>query len=132
MRWTCVIAVVLGCLVLGAGAGSNGPTDREFKELVKRVTALERDVDELQQIISRSERQDKERERQREKLERTVANLETALAGHKKDVVAAGKGLADIQERFDKRTLRLADWLDEYHQREGFIRHHRNEIAGIK
>ena len=150
-----ILAGAVFCLT-AVVAPTGTETDRELRDLAKRVEKLERSTDEMNKKL--------------EKLTKTVSELEKTLGAggqssssardlvnragdHEKRIKDIEKSLeplnrfiADLQKqtgpkgedisksfkRCDARIQRLAEWLDEYHAKKNVIHYHRDEIERIK
>ena len=143
MRTAPMVVAGLACLALVAGSSATNYSDRELKDLAKRVSELEKQTADLQKALARLEKAlsgipkqaaatNRELARQVADLEKTVSALAKAssLSGRHADAVR--KELKAVASRSDARTLLLAEWLDEYHPNKGWSHHHRNEIQRRK
>ena len=107
--------IVVACsfvVVVGAAlAGGAGDSDRELNALIRKVAALEK---------------------QASHLVKDVRDLEKSLALSGREAEARPKNVKTLERRSDKRTLRLGQWFDDYHGREGRSTYHRDEIRRVK
>ena len=106
-----VIAGSFAVVAAVALAGGAGDSDRELNVLIRKVAALER---------------------QAAHLVKDVRGLEKSLATASREAEVRAKIVKALERRSDKRTMRLGEWFDRYHTREGRSTYHRDEIRRVK
>jgi len=134
-----IVGGVLVCLVFVAGSSTSVYNDREFKELVKRVSKLEKETADVQKALARLEKSlsgipkqaaatNRELVKRVADLQKTVSALAKATSQSGKNAAAISKQVKTVAARSDARTLLLAEWLDDYHPRQSRSQYHRDQI----
>ena len=62
----------------------------------------------------------------------TDSDLEKRIQKLEKQVVVLKAKIRSVDKKHEKRTEKIAEWLDEYHSDDHNGRFHRSEIRGIK
>ena len=142
MKRIAAIVTVAGGFLAGAGLGTDGPNEREFRELEKRVVAVEKGIVDVRRDVERLQRRDPDLQHKLRSLDRRLGDFEDAsgrrasrdpdvareLAALEKRIEKDARRLSD---RLNKRMLLLAEWFDEYHENEAAARYHRDQIGSI-
>jgi len=137
-------------------APSSTDSDRELRDLAKRVDKLERSTDEMNKKLekltktvselekaigsggqsSNSARDIASRAGDHEKrikdIEKSLEQLNRFMIDIQKEAGPKGEGIGKSFKRCDARIQRLAEWFDEYHAKKNVIHHHRDQIESIK
>ena len=113
MKHSMMAVALLLCTLAAAAAlaGGGAGESSEIRTLRRKVAKLEKQVVDL------------------DKMAQGLAKL---LAETRKDAVAAGKTLKAVDSRIDAKALRLAEWFDQYHARDGYSLFHRVHIKRVK
>ena len=113
MKHSIMAVALLLCTLAAAAAlaGGGAGESSEIRSLRRKVAKLEK------QVVD---------------LDRVTEGLAKLLTATRKDAVAAGKSLKAVDSRIDAKALRLAEWFDTYHKREGYSQFHRVEIKRVK
>ncbi len=105
--------IVVACSFVAAAAlaGGAADSDRELKNLQRKVERLEKRATDLV---------------------KDVRGIDKSVVAVARDAATTAKAVRNLERRSDKRTLRLGEWFDRYHTREGRSTYHRDEIRRMK
>ena len=152
------LGILAGAIVSLAAvvAPSSTDSDRELRDLAKRVDKLERStadmnkqLEKLTKTVSDLEKhigaggqgssgardvasRAGDHEKRIKDIEKSLEPLNRFMADLQKQTGPKGEDISKSFKRCDARIQRLAEWLDEYHAKKNVIHYHRDEIERIK
>lgn len=154
MKAIYVVSLVVTCFLAAGLVTTSTDDSRELRELSRRVDKLERSQNETGQALSRLAKSVADLEKRVEanqragdlrggagreqsdkrliELEKSLKDLSNAVAELQKQVGPKGDVLTAIHKKIGERTLKLAEWFDQYHPKSGQGYYHQNEIKRIR
>ena len=137
-------------------APSSTDSDRELRDLAKRVDKLERSTDEMNKKLEKLTKTVSElektlgaggqssssardlvnragdHEKRIKDIEKSLEQLNGFMTDVQKQTGPKGEDISKLFKRCDARIQQLAEWLDEYHPKKDVAHYHRDKIERIK